>query len=73
MVEAYRQLSEVTDVPLPRRHARHRMARQGHRSITTLLMEGIGDAIRYSLTAIRSKEAAATNCSDPRLRAQNIV
>jgi (E)-4-hydroxy-3-methylbut-2-enyl-diphosphate synthase len=63
MVEAYRQLSEVTDHPL---HLGVTEAGpppagliRGTAGIATLLMEGIGDTIRYSLTADPVEEARA--------------
>jgi (E)-4-hydroxy-3-methylbut-2-enyl-diphosphate synthase len=63
MVEAYRQLSEVTDVPL---HLGVTEAGpppagliKGTAGLATLLMEGIGDTIRYSLTADPVEEARA--------------
>jgi (E)-4-hydroxy-3-methylbut-2-enyl-diphosphate synthase len=63
MVEAYRQLSEVTDHPL---HLGVTEAGpppagliKGTAGIATLLMEGIGDTIRYSLTADPVDEARA--------------
>jgi (E)-4-hydroxy-3-methylbut-2-enyl-diphosphate synthase len=63
MVEAYRQLSAVTDFPL---HLGVTEAGpppaglvKGTAGIATLLMEGIGDTIRYSLTADPVDEARA--------------
>ena len=63
MVEAYRQLAEVTDHPL---HLGVTEAGplpngllQATAGIATLLMEGIGDTIRYSLTADPVEEAKA--------------
>ena len=63
MVEAYRQLSEVTDAPL---HLGVTEAGplpggllKATAGIATLLMEGIGDTIRYSLTADPVEEAKA--------------
>ena len=63
MVEAYRQLSEVTDHPL---HLGVTEAGpppggliKATAGIATLLMEGIGDTIRYSLTADPVEEAKA--------------
>jgi (E)-4-hydroxy-3-methylbut-2-enyl-diphosphate synthase len=63
MVEAYRQLSEVTDHPL---HLGVTEAGpppggliKATAGIATLLMEGIGDTIRYSLTADPIEEARA--------------
>jgi (E)-4-hydroxy-3-methylbut-2-enyl-diphosphate synthase len=61
MIEAYRQLSEVTDHPL---HLGVTEAGpppagivKGTAGIATLLSEGIGDTIRYSLTADPVDEA----------------
>jgi (E)-4-hydroxy-3-methylbut-2-enyl-diphosphate synthase len=63
MIEAYRQLSEVTDHPL---HLGVTEAGpppggliKATAGIATLLMEGIGDTIRYSLTADPVEEARA--------------
>jgi len=63
MIEAYRQLSEVTDHPL---HLGVTEAGplpggliKATAGISTLLMEGIGDTIRYSLTADPVEEARA--------------
>ena len=63
MVEAYRQLADVTDHPL---HLGVTEAGpppaglvKGTAGIATLLMEGIGDTIRYSLTADPVEEARA--------------
>jgi (E)-4-hydroxy-3-methylbut-2-enyl-diphosphate synthase len=63
MVEAYRQLSEVTDAPL---HLGVTEAGplpggllKATAGIATLLLEGIGDTIRYSLTADPVEEAKA--------------
>jgi len=63
MVEAYRMLSEVTDHPL---HLGVTEAGplpgglvKATAGISTLLMEGIGDTIRYSLTADPVEEAKA--------------
>jgi (E)-4-hydroxy-3-methylbut-2-enyl-diphosphate synthase len=63
MVEAYRQLSEVTDHPL---HLGVTEAGpppggliKATAGIATLLMQGIGDTIRYSLTADPVEEARA--------------
>ena len=63
MVEAYRQLSEVTDHPL---HLGVTEAGpppggliKATAGISTLLLEGIGDTIRYSLTADPVEEARA--------------
>lgn len=63
MIEAYRQLAEVTDHPL---HLGVTEAGpppagtiKGTAGIATLLSEGIGDTIRYSLTADPVEEAKA--------------
>ncbi len=63
MIEAYRQLSEVTDHPL---HLGVTEAgpppaglMKATAGIATLLAEGIGDTIRYSLTADPVEEARA--------------
>src|SRR5205085_1930446 len=63
MIEAYRQLSEVTDHPL---HLGVTEAGpppigtiKGTAGIATLLAMGIGDTIRYSLTADPVEEARA--------------
>lgn len=63
MIESYRQLSEVTDHPL---HLGVTEAGpppagliKGTAGIGTLLAEGIGDTIRYSLTADPVEEAKA--------------
>ncbi|MEY2426962.1 MAG: (E)-4-hydroxy-3-methylbut-2-enyl-diphosphate synthase, partial [Actinomycetota bacterium] len=63
MIEAYRQLSAVTDAPL---HLGVTEAGpppagliKGTAGIATLLAEGIGDTIRYSLTADPVEEARA--------------
>jgi (E)-4-hydroxy-3-methylbut-2-enyl-diphosphate synthase len=63
MIEAYRQLSAVTDHPL---HVGVTEAGpgvpgliKGTAGIATLLAEGIGDTIRYSLTADPVEEARA--------------
>jgi (E)-4-hydroxy-3-methylbut-2-enyl-diphosphate synthase len=63
MVEAYRQLSEATDHPL---HLGVTEAGplpgglvKATAGMATLLMEGIGDTIRYSLTADPVEEARA--------------
>jgi (E)-4-hydroxy-3-methylbut-2-enyl-diphosphate synthase len=63
MIEAYRQLSDVTDYPL---HLGVTEAGpppagivKGTAGIGTLLAEGIGDTIRYSLTADPVEEAKA--------------
>ena len=63
MVEAYRQLSEVTDYPLHLGVTEAGPPPAGllkaTAGIATLLMEGIGDTIRYSLTADPVEEARA--------------
>ena len=63
MVEAYRQLAEVTDHPLHLGVTEAGPPPAGlvkaTAGIATLLMEGIGDTIRYSLTADPVKEARA--------------
>ena len=63
MVEAYRQLSAVTDVPLHLGVTEAGPPPAGlvkaTAGIATLLMEGIGDTIRYSLTADPVEEAKA--------------
>ena len=63
MVEAYRQLSEVTDHPLHLGVTEAGPPPAGPikatAGIATLLMEGIGDTIRYSLTADPVEEARA--------------
>ena len=63
MVEAYRQLSEVTDHPLHLGVTEAGPPPAGllkaTAGIATLLMEGIGDTIRYSLTADPVEEAVA--------------
>jgi (E)-4-hydroxy-3-methylbut-2-enyl-diphosphate synthase len=63
MIEAYRQLSEVTDVPLHLGVTEAGPPPAGlvkaTAGIATLLMEGIGDTIRYSLTADPVEEARA--------------
>ncbi|MBI5088751.1 MAG: flavodoxin-dependent (E)-4-hydroxy-3-methylbut-2-enyl-diphosphate synthase [Actinobacteria bacterium] len=63
MVEAYRQLSEVTDAPLHLGVTEAGPLPQGllkaTAGIATLLLEGIGDTIRYSLTADPVEEAKA--------------
>ena len=63
MIEAYRQLADVTDAPL---HLGVTEAGpppagliKGTAGIATLLAEGIGDTIRYSLTADPVDEARA--------------
>ncbi len=63
MIESYRQLSEVTDAPL---HLGVTEAGpppagliKGTAGIATLLAEGIGDTIRFSLTADPVEEARA--------------
>ena len=63
MVEAYRQLSEVTDHPLHLGVTEAGPPPAGllkaTAGIATLLMEGIGDTIRYSFTADPVEEARA--------------
>ncbi len=63
MVAAYRQLSEVTDHPLHLGVTEAGPPPPGlikaTAGIATLLMEGIGDTIRYSLTADPVEEAKA--------------
>ena len=63
MVEAYRQLSEVTDPPLHLGVTEAGPPPAGlvkaTAGIATLLLEGIGDTIRYSLTADPVEEARA--------------
>jgi (E)-4-hydroxy-3-methylbut-2-enyl-diphosphate synthase len=63
MVEAYRQLSEATDIPLHLGVTEAGPPPAGllkaTAGIATLLMEGIGDTIRYSLTADPVEEARA--------------
>ncbi len=63
MVEAYRRLSEVTDHPLHLGVTEAGPPPAGllkaTAGIATLLMEGIGDTIRYSLTADPVEEAVA--------------
>ncbi len=63
MIEAYRQLSETTDVPLHLGVTEAGPPPAGlvkaTAGIATLLMEGIGDTIRYSLTADPVEEARA--------------
>jgi len=63
MIEAYRQLSEVTDHPLHLGVTEAGPPPQGlikaTAGIATLLSEGIGDTIRYSLTADPVEEARA--------------
>jgi (E)-4-hydroxy-3-methylbut-2-enyl-diphosphate synthase len=63
MVEAYRQLSEVTDHPLHLGVTEAGPPPAGlikaTAGIATLLMEGVGDTIRYSLTADPVEEARA--------------
>jgi (E)-4-hydroxy-3-methylbut-2-enyl-diphosphate synthase len=63
MVEAYRQLSAVTDHPLHLGVTEAGPLPAGllkaTAGIATLLMEGIGDTIRYSLTADPVEEAKA--------------
>lgn len=63
MVEAYRQLAEVTDAPLHLGVTEAGPMTAGlvkaTAGIATLLLEGIGDTIRYSLTADPVEEAKA--------------
>ncbi len=63
MIEAYRQLSEVTDHPLHLGVTEAGPLPEGlikaTAGIATLLAEGIGDTIRYSLTADPVEEARA--------------
>ncbi len=63
MVEAYRQLSEATDAPLHLGVTEAGPPPAGLLKATagmaTLLLEGIGDTIRYSLTADPVEEARA--------------
>ncbi len=63
MVEAYRQLSDITDYPLHLGVTEAGPPPAGlvkaTAGIATLLMEGIGDTIRYSLTADPVEEARA--------------
>ncbi len=63
MVEAYRQLSEATNVPLHLGVTEAGPPPAGlvkaTAGISTLLLEGIGDTIRYSLTADPVEEARA--------------
>jgi (E)-4-hydroxy-3-methylbut-2-enyl-diphosphate synthase len=63
MVEAYRQLAEVTDHPLHLGLTEAGPPPAGlvkaTAGIATLLLEGIGDTIRYSLTADPVEEARA--------------
>jgi (E)-4-hydroxy-3-methylbut-2-enyl-diphosphate synthase len=63
MVEAYRQLSAVTDAPLHLGVTEAGPPPAGlvkaTAGIATLLLEGIGDTIRYSLTADPVEEARA--------------
>ena len=63
MVEAYRQLSAVTDYPLHLGVTEAGPLPNGFikatAGISTLLLEGIGDTIRYSLTADPVEEARA--------------
>ena len=63
MIEAYRQLSEVTDHPLHLGVTEAGPPPAGllkaTAGIATLLLEGIGDTIRYSLTADPVEEARA--------------
>ncbi len=63
MIEAYRQLSEATDYPLHLGVTEAGPLPSGYikatAGIATLLAEGIGDTIRYSLTADPVEEAKA--------------
>jgi len=63
MVEAYRQLADATDVPLHLGVTEAGPLPEGYikatAGIATLLAEGIGDTIRYSLTADPIEEAKA--------------
>jgi (E)-4-hydroxy-3-methylbut-2-enyl-diphosphate synthase len=63
MVEAYRQLSAVTNYPLHLGVTEAGPLPNGlikaTAGISTLLLEGIGDTIRYSLTADPVEEARA--------------
>ncbi|MFT3855571.1 MAG: flavodoxin-dependent (E)-4-hydroxy-3-methylbut-2-enyl-diphosphate synthase [Ilumatobacteraceae bacterium] len=63
MVDAYRQLSDVTDAPLHLGVTEAGPPPAGlvkaTAGLATLLMEGIGDTIRYSLTADPVEEARA--------------
>ena len=63
MIEAYRQLADVTDHPLHLGVTEAGPMPQGivkaTAGIATLLAEGIGDTIRYSLTADPVEEAKA--------------
>jgi (E)-4-hydroxy-3-methylbut-2-enyl-diphosphate synthase len=63
MVEAYRQLADVTDYPLHLGVTEAGPPPAGlvkaTAGIATLLMEGIGDTLRYSLTADPVEEARA--------------
>lgn len=63
MVEAYRQLADSTDVPLHLGVTEAGPLPEGYIKATagmaTLLAEGIGDTIRYSLTADPVEEARA--------------
>ena len=63
MVEAYRQLSDVTDAPLHLGVTEAGPPPAGlvkaTAGLATLLLEGIGDTIRYSLTADPVEEARA--------------
>jgi len=63
MIEAYRQLSEVTDFPLHLGVTEAGPPPEGlvksTAGIATLLAEGIGDTIRYSLTADPVEEVRA--------------
>jgi (E)-4-hydroxy-3-methylbut-2-enyl-diphosphate synthase len=63
MIEAYRQLADATDVPLHLGVTEAGPLPEGlikaTAGIATLLAEGIGDTIRYSLTADPVEEARA--------------
>ncbi len=63
MIEAYRQLADSTDVPLHLGVTEAGPLPEGYikatAGIATLLAEGIGDTIRYSLTADPVEEARA--------------
>jgi len=62
MIAAYRwrpRLSTIRCTSGSPKPGRPRRPRQGHRGIATLLAEGIGDTIRFSLTADPVEEARA--------------
>ena len=69
MIDAYRLLSDDGRPPAaPRRHRGRPAARRALKStagIATLLAEGIGDTIRYSLTAdpVEEAQGRAHSCS----------